>query len=217
MRIYTRRGDDGTTDLRVGGRVAKDSLAIEVNGTVDEAQAALGLARAETERGGELDTVLTRLERDLWILMAEVATTPEHRLELVPGATAVTAEMIGALEQTIDAMTATLDLARGFAVPGGSRGSAALDLARTVVRRAERLAIGLDVDGAGPASLVVPYLNRLSDLCWVLARAAEDEHLRAPDVPPPPGPAGDRAIRSPAPPVTVRDRPRPARKGASQT
>jgi cob(I)alamin adenosyltransferase len=183
VRIYTRRGDDGSTDLLAGGRVTKDSLVIEVLGTVDEAQAALGLARAESQRGDELDTVLTSLERDLWILMAEVATSPPRRDELVPGTTAVTAEMVQALEQSIDEVTATLDLAREFSVPGGTRASAALDLARTVVRRAERLALGLVRDGAGPGSLVGPYLNRLSDLCWVLARAHEDEHLQARDVP----------------------------------
>ena len=198
MRIYTRRGDGGSTDLRVGGRVEKTSVAIEVNGAVDEAQAALGCARAEAEPGGELDGELIGLERDLWILMAEVATHPDRRDELVPGATAVTTAMIDALEATIDRHMAELDPARGFAVPGGSRCSAALDLARTVVRRAERNALRLDL----PADcLVVPYLNRLSDLCWVLARTAEETHLRAPDAsplaaasPPPPTPfLGERA------------------------
>lgn len=193
MRIYTRRGDKGTTDLRAGGRVPKDSLAIELTGTVDEAQATLGLARAECEPDGELDVVLIGLERDLWILMAEVATSPDRRGELVPGTTAVTAAMVDALESTIDSWNERLDLERGFAVPGGSRCSAALDLARTVVRRAERLAVGLDPGAAGPEdgsempSRIVPYLNRLSDLCWVLARGEEGEHLRTKDAMPLPG------------------------------
>lgn len=183
MRIYTRRGDDGTTDLRAGGRVAKDSMSVEVNGAVDEAQAALGLARAESTPGGELDSLLTGLERDLWILMAEVATSPERRVDLVPGKTAVTVAMVAALEEKIDEVTAGLDLERGFAVPGGTRCSAALDLARTVVRRAERLAVTLDALSAGAGeSLVCTYLNRLSDLCWVLARSSEGEHLRVRDV-----------------------------------
>lgn len=162
--------------------MAKDSLQIEVNGAIDESQAALGLARAETAPGGELDTVLVGLERDLWIVMAEVATHPLQRDGLEPGATAVTQAMVDTLEAIIDAWTARLDMARGFAVPGGSRCSAALDVARTVVRRAERHAVGLD--SGGEFSLVCPYLNRLSDLCWVLARASEDAHLRAKDAAP---------------------------------
>ncbi|HVC24284.1 MAG TPA: cob(I)yrinic acid a,c-diamide adenosyltransferase [Acidimicrobiales bacterium] len=189
MRIYTRRGDDGTTDLRAGGRVPKDSLEIELNGTVDEAQAALGLARAECSSGGALDTILLALERDLWVLMAEVATAADRRGELVPGKTAVTAEMVAGVEATIDTVSSTLEIARGFAVPGGGRCSAALDLARTIVRRAERLAVASSAARAGaptgdgaPPSLVRPYLNRLSDLCWALARSSEDEHLRAVDV-----------------------------------
>jgi len=192
VRIYTRRGDSGTTDLRAGGRVPKNSLAIEVNGAVDEAQAALGLARAECRPGDAIDTILVELERDLWILMAEVATSPDRRGELEPGRTAVTPAMVAALESRIDSVTATLDLARGFVVPGGSRCSAALDLARTIVRRAERLATAIapgagpeagEPPAPGPLSHVVPYLNRLSDLCWALARATEDEHVRAVDVP----------------------------------
>ena len=180
MRIYTRRGDAGMTDLRAGGRVPKDDRSIELTGTVDEAQAVLGLARAEAPPGGELDALLVALERDLWIVMAEVATAEEQRSELEPGTTAVTASMVGLLESRIDEVMATLDLARGFAVPGGTRCAAALDLARTVVRRAERLAVGSCPD----TSLVGAYLNRLSDLCWALARSTEGEHLRVRDVAP---------------------------------
>ncbi|MCU1494070.1 MAG: ATP/cobalamin adenosyltransferase [Acidimicrobiaceae bacterium] len=191
MRIYTRRGDDGTTDLRAGGRVAKDSLPIEVNGTVDEAQAVLGLARAEAPAEGELDAVLVGVQRDLWILMAEVATSPGRRADLVAGTTSVTPAMIEMLETTIDSLSAQLELDRGFAVPGGTRCSAALDLARTVVRRAERLAVGLELSQGDEPSLVCPYLNRLSDLCWVLARVHEGEHLRARDAAPLHLPSGE--------------------------
>ncbi len=173
MRVYTRRGDDGTTALRSGARVRKDSLAVEVNGTVDEAQAFLGLARAELARGEATDTLLVALERDLWVLMAEVATPSAARDGLVPGETAVSPEMVTRLEEAIDAALEGLDLAASFAVPGDNRVSATLDCARTVVRRAERLAVGLELAG----SLVVTYLNRLSDLCWALARRAEREHL----------------------------------------
>lgn len=170
-RIYTRRGDDGTTGLLYGGRVAKHSARIELNGAVDEAQAALGVARAEAERGSRLERILVSLERDLWVLMSEVATAPEHRARLEPGRTLVSEEMVRSLEVQIDELTETVEMPAEFVVPGEARVPALLDVARTVVRRAERLASGV---GAGP-SLVGPYLNRLSDLLWTMARWQEGE------------------------------------------
>jgi cob(I)alamin adenosyltransferase len=175
MKIYTRKGDDGTTGLLFGGRVRKDSTVIEVNGAVDEAQAALGVARSETSRGGELDGLLIELERELWVLMAEVATAPENRRKLVAATSLVTAAMVEGLEQRIDELEGRVSMPAEFVVPGQSRCGAALDLARTVVRRAERLALGLELEG----SFVGAYLNRLSDLCWMLARFEEGSHLLA--------------------------------------
>jgi cob(I)alamin adenosyltransferase len=185
MRIYTRKGDDGTTGLLYGGRVRKDDPRIELNGAVDEAQAALGMARAESEPGSELDELLVSLERDLWVLMAEVATAPDNRHKLKAGSTLVTDDMVRALEERIDAIGARSEMPTEFVVPGQGRAAAALDVARTVVRRAERLALALmpepgvpEPGAAGSAgSQVVPYLNRLSDLCWTLARWQESEHL----------------------------------------
>jgi cob(I)alamin adenosyltransferase len=178
MRIYTRKGDDGTTGLFFGGRVRKDDPRIEVNGAVDEAQAALGVARAACEPGSELDELLVSLERDLWVLMAEVATAPENRHKLVAGSTLVTPEMVSALEERIDRIGERSEMPTEFVVPGQGRVAAALDVARTVVRRAERLALALDPDRShGSGSQVGPYLNRLSDLCWMLARWQESEHL----------------------------------------
>jgi cob(I)alamin adenosyltransferase len=168
-RIYTKTGDDGTTGLFYGGRVRKDSELPRAYGTVDEAQAVLGLARTEVERGGELDTLLVQLERDLYVLMAELATLPENRHKLSPGTSAVTGEMVVRLERAIDEHTGRFDPPTEFVVPGEHRVAAWLDLARTVVRRAERHALG-----AAPApSEVGPYLNRLSDLLWTLAREQE--------------------------------------------
>ena len=176
LRIYTKTGDDGTTGLLYGGRVAKDAAPMHVTGTVDEAQAAMGLARAEAEPGGELDGLLTRLERELYVLMAEVTTDPAHRSKLVAGRTLVTSEMVDALEADIDRLIARVAMPTEFVIPGANRTSAALDLARTIVRRAERLLVSSPIDG----SLVGPYLNRLSDLLWAVARWAEgDEHLLA--------------------------------------
>ncbi|MGH9128543.1 MAG: cob(I)yrinic acid a,c-diamide adenosyltransferase [Acidimicrobiales bacterium] len=192
-RIYTRTGDDGTTGLLYGGRVRKDDPIIECNGAVDEAQAALGLARAETERGSELDQLLVALEADLWVLMAEVATGQDNRHKLVPGTTEVTPEMVDALEGRIDDLLARFEMPAAFVVPGQSRTSALLDLARTVVRRAERLALSLPTgpDSQG-GTLVGRYLNRLSDLCWAMARWQEDQHLLTRSAKPPsPKPPSD--------------------------
>jgi cob(I)alamin adenosyltransferase len=186
VRIYTKTGDDGTTGLLYGGRVPKDSLVMQVNGAVDEAQAVLGMARAESEDGSELEVLLVRLERELYVLMAEVATDPSHRAKLVAGTTLVTPAMVASLEEGIDGLIDRIEMPSEFVVPGANRVSAALDLARTVVRRAERLAVGWDVDG----SEVPTYLNRLSDLLWAMARWAEgEEHLPARTVPRRRGPA----------------------------
>lgn len=173
VKIYTKRGDDGTTGLFYGGRVRKDSERPAAYGTVDEAQAVLGLARAHAEPGGELDQMVVGLARDLYVLMAEVATAPENRSKLADGASRVTAEMVSALEDQIDAISERFEMPSEFVIPGGSVVGAHLDLARTVVRRAERLAMAV----ADPDSHVVPYLNRLSDLLWALARWQDGESL----------------------------------------
>ena len=176
VKIYTKTGDDGTTGLLYGGRVRKDSGGIEINGTVDEAQAAMGLARAEFDPDSELDRLLTVLERDLYVLMAEVATDPSNRSKLRSGQTLVTSAMVDDLEGNIDDLIARIDMPTDFVVPGANRASAALDMARTVVRRAERLVVSFPIEG----SEVGRYLNRLSDLLWAMARYAEgDEHLLA--------------------------------------
>ena len=171
MRIYTKKGDDGTTGLLYGGRVRKDAVLIELNGAVDEAQAALGVARTHTPRGGELDSILIDLERDLYTLMAEVATAESNRDKLRPGVTLVTEEMVEKLEVRIDEIAARFEMPTEFVIPGQSSCAAALDVARTVVRRAERQAVANQIEG----SLVVKYLNRLSDLIWMLARSEEGD------------------------------------------
>src|SRR5579864_4934916 len=175
MNIYTRKGDDGTTGLFFGGRVRKDDAAPEAYGAVDEAQAALGVARAETGEGSELDVLLVRLERDLWVLMAELATAAENRDKLDAGVTLVTAEMVEGLEPVIDELTSRFEAPTEFVVPGQNRLSALLDVARTAVRMAERRALV----AAAPGSFVVPYLNRLSDLLWTMARWQEGQFMPA--------------------------------------
>jgi len=175
LKIYTRKGDDGSTGLLFGGRVRKDDPAPEAYGAVDEAQAALGVARAETGEGSELDRLLVRLERDLWVAMAELATAADNRGKLDPGVSLVTAEMVDGLEPIIDDLTARFEAPTEFVVPGQNRLSALLDVARTSVRKAERRALALAADG----SYVVPYLNRLSDLLWTMARWQEGQFMPA--------------------------------------
>jgi cob(I)alamin adenosyltransferase len=167
-RIYTRTGDDGTTGLLYGGRVRKDDPAPHAYGTVDEAQSALGLARAEATRGSELDLLLVRIERDLYVCGAELATLPENRHKL---ATKVTETMVGELESLIDDLRERFPMPSDFVIPGGTRAGAALDLARSIVRRAERDSLVVAADG----SHVVAYLNRLSDLLWAMARWQEHD------------------------------------------
>ena len=168
-RIYTKTGDDGTTGLFFGGRVRKDSELPAAYGTVDEAQAVLGLARSEAGLDPELADLLVSIMRDLYVLMAELATLPENRVKLTPGQSAVSAEMVTRLESIIDDLDTRFEPPTEFVVPGGNRIAAWLDLARTVVRRAERRAL----PAAAAPSLVVPYLNRLSDLLWTMARWQE--------------------------------------------
>jgi cob(I)alamin adenosyltransferase len=175
MKVYTRKGDDGTTGLLFGGRVTKDSVLPTAYGAVDEAQAFLGLARAEAESGGELDELLVTIERDLWVLMAELATAPENRSKLTAGSQLVTQEMVDALEAHIDELSERFDVPTEFVVPGEDRVASLLDVARTVVRRAERDSLAAHVDG----SHAVEYLNRLSDLLWTMARWQEGHSLSA--------------------------------------
>lgn len=172
-KVYTRTGDDGSTGLFHGGRVGKDTAGPRAYGAVDEAVSALGLARAEVERGSELDELLIRLERELFVAGAELATDPERRAKLEPEVSRVTPEMVNALEPVIDDVTARFEAPREFVLPGENRVAAALDVARTVVRRAEREAVAAVHDGWLGESHVVPYLNRLADLVYTLARWQE--------------------------------------------
>ena len=173
MKIYTRKGDDGSTGLLYGGRVGKDSPGPDAYGAVDEAVSALGLARAETERGSELDELLIRLQRELFVVGAELATAPEKRDKLAPGVSRTTQEMVVALEPIIDDVTDRYEAPTEFVLPGENRVAAALDLARTIVRRAERQAVAAARAGWLDDSFVVPYLNRLADLVYTLARWQE--------------------------------------------
>jgi cob(I)alamin adenosyltransferase len=177
-RLYTGKGDDGTTGLLFGGRVPKDAAQPRACGAVDEAQAAIGAARPLCEPGDELDEQLVHVCRDLWVLMAELATLPENHGKLADGQTRVTVDMVHRLEELTDEVGARFEPPTEFVVPGQTPLAAQLDLARTVVRRAERESVA----AAAPGSHVLPYLNRLSSLLWAQARWVEGDHLLSRDV-----------------------------------
>ncbi|HSM34330.1 MAG TPA: cob(I)yrinic acid a,c-diamide adenosyltransferase [Anaerolineae bacterium] len=181
--VATGKGDDGTTGLLYGGRIAKDDARAEAYGTIDEAVACLGLARAEL---GELaaagslpaqiaglDRTLLKLQRDLFVAGSELATNPDAWDRLQDGQTRVDEPMLIELEELLRDAESRMEMPREFVVPGADRLSAALEVSRTVVRRAERRVIALDHDRLVPGAWLMPYLNRLADLLWVLARQAE--------------------------------------------
>lgn len=178
MTIYTKKGDDGTTGLFYGGRVAKDAERPTAYGEVDEAQAFLGVVRAAA--GAELAEIVLGIQRDLWVVMAELATGVENAGKLVDGQTRPTEAMVDALTERIDEISARFEPPTEFVVPGETLVAAHLDVARTVVRRAERAAVAAL---RHQPSWVIPYLNRLSDLLWTLARWQEGESLTTKSLP----------------------------------
>jgi len=188
--VATTKGDDGTTGLLYGGaRIGKDDPRAEAYGTVDEAVAALGLARAnlgaKRRTGtlgpaiGGLAPLLLRIQRELFVVGAELATNPDAWDRLRDGETRVSRAMVDAVERDLVELERSLEMPREFVVPGETVTSAALELARTILRRAERRAVALQRDGLVPGPYLIPYLNRLADLVWVLARAAERAESRS--------------------------------------
>ena len=173
-RIYTKTGDDGTTGLLYGGRVAKDDLVTEAYGTTDEAVAMLGLARSLADDASIAEDVLT-IQRELFVVGADLASNPDERAKLVDGVSLVTVAMTERIEARIDALVAERALPTEFIVPGATPSGAALDVARSTIRRAERRVVALERDRADVNPEVRRYLNRLSDLLFVLARRAGGE------------------------------------------
>lgn len=179
-RIYTKTGDDGTTGRLFGGRVSKAETVADAMGAVDEAVAALGLARAligdEARRRELLD-----LQRQLFVVGADLAANPSERERLEPGVSVVSENMVTGLEDRIDELVRAHPLPNAFVVPGANPGSAALDVGRSVIRRAERRAVELRESGAAVGDPLLRHLNRLSDLLFVLARveAGETEEPRS--------------------------------------
>jgi cob(I)alamin adenosyltransferase len=174
VKIYTRKGDDGTTGLWYGGRVPKYAGRPEAYGSVDEAASALGLARTAAERGGELYADILRVQNELFVAGAELATAPEAAGRLEGGVSRVTTDMVERLEADIDRYMDRVDLPPKFVIPGGTELSARLDMARAAVRRAERRVAALKDDGDLADETVLTYLNRLSDALFAMARFADE-------------------------------------------
>ncbi len=175
-RIYTKGGDTGETSLGDGSRVAKQSLRVEAYGTVDEANAAIGLARLHVaDADAEADQMLARIQNDLFDLGADLCTPEDGRR--ASGALRIVAAQTERLEREIDRMNAELQPLDSFILPGGSAAAAHLHLARTVTRRAERLVCALAAaETVNPEA--VKYLNRLSDHLFVLGRRVNDNGAR---------------------------------------
>ena len=173
-RIYTKKGDDGTTSLWYGGRVAKSDQRTEAYGALDEAASQLGAARALCGPGeAELAADILRLQDDLFIAGAELATAPEAAERLQDGVSRVTPEMAAELEQAIDRYMGRVELPPKFVIPGGTRLSAQLDVARAVIRRAERRTVALAEAGGLASEELLRFLNRASDAAYAMARFAD--------------------------------------------
>jgi cob(I)alamin adenosyltransferase len=174
LKIYTKKGDDGTTGLLYGGRVDKNDVRTEVYGTLDETVSSLGVARA----GGlvpKVEAIVVRIQREMFVVGAQLATSADNQSKLQEGVSKIDPAMTPRIEQEIDALLEEHPLPQEFILPGETLGSAGLDLARSTIRRAERQAVAMDKAGLVPDPEILRYLNRLSDLLFVLARYQEAE------------------------------------------
>ena len=174
VKIYTKKGDDGTTSLWYGGRVPKHHGRTSAYGTLDEACSALGVARALCGPDqAELAADVLRLQNDLFVAGAELATAPEAAGRLEDGVSRTTEAMVAELEERIDHYMAQVELPPKFVIPGGNQLSAQLDVARTVIRRAEREISALAEAGELAGETVIHFVNRASDYAYALARFAD--------------------------------------------
>lgn len=174
MKIYTKKGDDGTTGLWYGGRVEKSGTRTDAYGTLDEACSALGVARALCGDGQrELHDDILALQNELFVAGAELATAPEASERLEDGISRITPGMTDALDGEIDKYMGQVELPPKFVIPGGTALSAQLDVARTIIRRAERKVVKIRLDEELASVEILRFLNRASDLCFAMARYAD--------------------------------------------
>lgn len=178
-KIYTRTGDKGTTGLGTGERVSKYALRIEAYGTVDEANAAVGVARLHLgEEVANVDRMLLRVQNDMFDLGADLCV-PDRGEKLAYEPLRIVASQVQRLEAEIDELNAELEPLRSFVLPGGSAASAHLHVARTVSRRAERIMVALAAEPGEPVSeAALQYINRLSDFLFVAGRYVNDKGTR---------------------------------------
>jgi len=176
-RIYTKKGDDGTTSLWYGGRVAKSDARTEAYGSLDEAASVLGVARSLCKDGehDELAKDLLELQNGFFVAGAELATAAEAADRLEDGVSRVTEEMADGLDAKIDSYLDGVELAPQFTIPGGTTLSAQLDVARAVLRRAERRTVSLKESGELASDAILRFLNRSSDLLFAMARATDED------------------------------------------
>ena len=176
VKIYTKKGDDGTTSLWYGGRVAKSDARTEAYGSIDEAGSALGVARSMcSSADAEIARDVLRVQTELFVAGAELATAPESSERLEDTVSRVTDEMVDSLDAEIDRYMDRVSLPPKFVIPGGTALSAQLDLARAVLRRAERRVVDLKLSDGLASDAVLRYLNRASDLVYAMARFADTD------------------------------------------
>lgn len=176
-KIYTRTGDDGTTGLVSGPRRSKADIRVEAYGTIDEANSTIGLVRLHSSENEKLDEALARIQNDLFDVGSDFATPgPDEGLTYEP--LRAVQSQVDWLEETIDSYNENLEPLKSFTLPGGSALSAHLHLARTVVRRAERIGVALLAAEKNTNPVAVKYLNRLSDLLFVLSRVTNENGAR---------------------------------------
>ncbi|PKB82356.1 MAG: ATP:cob(I)alamin adenosyltransferase [SAR202 cluster bacterium Io17-Chloro-G9] len=173
-RVYTKFGDKGETSLLYGGRVSKNNPHSEAYGITDEAVSAMGLARSLSEDTRVKDT-LRDLQRDLFTIAAELATDPGKYELFQQHFKPVTPEMVESLENTIDSLEEDVDMPKVFILPGGTPASSAMDMARCIIRTAERRVVALREENLLTNDYILAYLNRLGDLLFVLARYQDRE------------------------------------------
>jgi cob(I)alamin adenosyltransferase len=173
-KVYTKFGDKGETSLLYGGRVSKNNPHTEAYGITDEAVSAMGLARSLSD-DQKVKDILRDLQRDLFTIAAELATEPDKYELFQQHFKPVTQEMVGDLETTIDSLEEEFTMPQVFVLPGGTPASSAIDMARTIIRTAERRVVALAEAGGLTNELILNYLNRLGDLLFVLARYHDRE------------------------------------------
>ncbi len=173
-RVYTRSGDDGDTGLLYGGRISKSDLLTEAYGTVDEMVSIMGLARSISQSDKVKQTLIV-LQKQLFQIGSELATLPQNHAELEKNLGMISKRMVEDLENMIDEFKSEVELPAAFIVPGASTVSAYIDVARAVCRRAERRIVELKNQNRLPNSQVLRYMNRLSDLLFVMARYEDRE------------------------------------------